>query len=161
MTAVGPDVPADRTPITHAVPGIQVNGRFADDPTNEARFLLRLPDDWNGKLVVAGASGTRSEFNGDYAWSDYVVQKGYAYASQNKGILNFKFALPSPTPPFTGFSTTPPSTPPGEPEPCRLNPSSPVWVQFYDNAADKPFQDSDLAEVAQTSGSELLTRPLP
>jgi hypothetical protein len=29
--------------------------------------------------VVAGASGTRSEFNGDFVWSDYVVQKGYAY----------------------------------------------------------------------------------
>src|SRR5262249_53299168 len=33
--------------------------------------------------------GTRSEFNGDFVWSDYVVQKGYAYVSQNKGTLNF------------------------------------------------------------------------
>ena len=41
-------------------------------------------------LVVAGASGTRSEFNGDFAWSDFVVQKGYAYASQNKGVLNLQ-----------------------------------------------------------------------
>ena len=39
-------------------------------------------------LVVAGASGTRSEFNGDFVWSDYVTQKGYAYVSQNKGTLN-------------------------------------------------------------------------
>jgi hypothetical protein len=52
---------------------------------------LRLPNDWNGRLVVAGASGTRSEFNGDFAWSDFVVQKGYAYASQNKGVLNLQF----------------------------------------------------------------------
>ncbi|TMH64684.1 MAG: hypothetical protein E6H48_16255, partial [Betaproteobacteria bacterium] len=51
------------------VPGIQVEGWFADDPTNQARFVLRFPDDWNGKLVVAGASGTRSEYNGDWAWS--------------------------------------------------------------------------------------------
>jgi hypothetical protein len=41
---------------------------------------------------VAGASGTRSEFNGDFAWSDYVVQKGYAYASQNKGVLNLRLS---------------------------------------------------------------------
>ena len=44
--------------------------------------------------MVAGASGTRSEFNGDFAWSDYVVQKGYAYASQNKGVLNFLSSRP-------------------------------------------------------------------
>ena len=77
--------------VTHVdgpVSGIQVEGWFADDPAKEARFLLRFPDDWNGKLVVAGASGTRSEYNGDWAWSDYVLPKGYAYASQNKGVLN-------------------------------------------------------------------------
>src|SRR6266513_6339337 len=79
-----------RTPITKTVPGLQLNARIAAD--SQARFLLRLPNDWNGRLVVAGASGTRSEFNGDFAWSDYVVQKGYAYASQNKGVLNLQFS---------------------------------------------------------------------
>jgi hypothetical protein len=74
-------------PVTKVVPGIQLNARIASDPTGQARFLLRLPDQWNGRLVVAGASGTRSEFNGDFAWSDYVLQMGYAYASQNKGVL--------------------------------------------------------------------------
>ena len=81
----------NRTPITKVVPGLQLNARIASDPQGQARFLLRLPNDWNGRLVVAGASGTRSEFNGDFAWSDYVVQKGYAYASQNKGVLNLSF----------------------------------------------------------------------
>ena len=84
--------PAKRPPITKVVPGVQINGRIASDPTGQARFLLRLPDDWNGRLVVAGASGTRSEFNGDFAWSDFVVQKGYAYASQNKGVLNLQLS---------------------------------------------------------------------
>src|SRR5215467_16322439 len=79
-TVISPN-PPNRTPITKAVPGVQLNARIASDPTGQARFLLRLPNDWNGRLVVAGASGTRSEFNGDFAWSDYVVQKGYAYAS--------------------------------------------------------------------------------
>ncbi len=117
---ISPD-PPDRTPITKAVPGIQVQGRFADDPTGEARFLLRLPDDWNGKLVVAGASGTRSEFNGDFAWSDFVLQKGYAYASQNKGVLNLHLTTAA------------------DPLGCRLNPSSPVFVHFFDNDPEKPF----------------------
>lgn len=117
---ISPDSP-DRTPITKVVPGIQVQGRFADDLTGEARFLLRLPDDWNGKLVVAGASGTRSEFNGDFAWSDFVVQMGYAYASQNKGVMNLFISTAA------------------DPLACRLNPTSGVFVHFYDNDLEKPF----------------------
>jgi hypothetical protein len=119
--------PPNRTPITRAVRGLQLDARIADDPAGEARILLRLPDQWNGKLVVAGASGTRSEFNGDFAWSDYVLQQGYAYVSQNKGVLNFFLAAISPTPPAT------------DPLACRLNPSSPVWVHFYDNDPATPF----------------------
>ena len=80
--------PEDKTLITMAVPGMQINARIASDPTGQARFLLRLPDNWNGRLVVAGAPSQRSEFTNDYGWSDYVVQKGYAFASQNKGVLN-------------------------------------------------------------------------
>lgn len=122
---ISPD-PPDRTPITRAVPGIQVRGRFADDPTGQARFLLRLPAEWNGRLVVAGASGTRSEDNGDFAWSDYVVQKGYAYASQNKGVLNLQIvSLASPTAPDATS--------------CRLNPASQIWVRFFDDDPAKPF----------------------
>ncbi len=124
---ISPD-PPKRTPITKVVPGIQVQGRFADDPTGEARFLLRLPNDWNGKLVVAGASGTRSEFNGDFAWSDYVLQKGFAYASQNKGVWNLRIVSLS--------SATPPTT---DPAPCRLNPASGIWVHFFDDDPEKPF----------------------
>ena len=32
-------------------------------------------DNWNGRLVVAGAPGTRCEFNGDFVWSDDLVQR--------------------------------------------------------------------------------------
>jgi hypothetical protein len=117
---ISPDPPF-RTPISKKVPGIQVQGRFANDPTAQARFLLRFPQDWNGKLVVAGASGTRSEFNGDFAWSDFVLQKGYAYASQNKGVLNLRLSTAT------------------DPLACRLNPSSSLFVHFYDNDPEKPF----------------------
>jgi 3HB-oligomer hydrolase 3HBOH len=124
--------PLNRTPITRSVPGIQIQARIANDPLGQARFLLRLPDDWNGNLVVAGASGTRSEFNGDFAWSDYVVQKGFAYASQNKGVLNLRFTA---FPPLgLPASVTPPT-----PRSCRLNPSSQFWVEFYDNDDGQDF----------------------
>ncbi|TMH59076.1 MAG: hypothetical protein E6H55_13395 [Betaproteobacteria bacterium] len=116
------------TPTAAAVPGIQVEGWFASDSAHQARFLLRFPDDWNGKLVVAGASGTRSEYNGDWAWSDYVLPKGYAYASQNKGVLNlYLVSLASATQPAS------------DPLACRLNPDSQVWVHFYDNDPQMPF----------------------
>jgi len=124
-TVIAPSA-GKRTPITKAVPGLQLNARIASDPTGQARFLLRLPNDWNGRLVVAGASGTRSEFNGDFAWSDYVVQKGYAYASQNKGVLNL-------------FIVTFAPPPPADPLACRLNPLSPVFVHFFDNDPGQPF----------------------
>lgn len=112
------------TPRTKTVPGLQIQARIAGDPTGQARFLLRLPNDWNGRLVVAGASGTRSEFNGDFAWSDFVVQKGYAYASQNKGVLNLRVVTSA------------------DPLGCRLNPDPPlsgVFVHFFDNDDGQPF----------------------
>jgi hypothetical protein len=110
-----------RTPVTKVVPGLQLNARIASDPQGQGRFLLRLPNNWNGRLVVAGASGTRSEFNGDFAWSDYVLQKGYAYASQNKGVLNFSLSTPA------------------DPLGCRLNPTSTTFVHFFDNDPGQPF----------------------
>ena len=84
--AVSPDAP-HRTPLTRVVPGLQVTGGMADDA--DARWVLRLPEDWNGKLVIGVPGGTRSEFMGDFIFSDFVVQRGYAYASTNKGTLNF------------------------------------------------------------------------
>ena len=127
---ISPDAP-DRTPITKAVPGLQIQARIASDPLGQARFLLRLPRDWNGRLVVAGASGTRSEFNGDFAWSDYVVQRGYAYASQNKGTLNLSI--------ITLNSPTPPVGVPFAELACRLNPVSTIWVHFFDNDPGQVF----------------------
>lgn len=90
---IAPASRAGWTPIAAPVPGVLVRGTLRDDP--QARVLIRLPDDWNGKLVVAGASGTRSEFNGDLVISDFVIQKGYAYASQNKGMQNLALTTPS------------------------------------------------------------------
>jgi hypothetical protein len=52
-TVIAPSA-AGKTPIVRAVPGLQIEARIADDPTGEARLLLRLPADWNGRLVVAG-----------------------------------------------------------------------------------------------------------
>ena len=131
-----------RAPVTKAVPGVQVQARIADDPLGQARIVIRLPDDWNGGLVVAGSSGTRSEFNGDFAWSDWVVQRGYAYVSQNKGVYNL---MPSAV---------------SDPLACRLNPSSGVWVHFYDDDPGQEFArwNRFMAEAAEIGRSSLEIR---
>src|SRR5881409_1406419 len=90
--AVSPDAPF-RTAIDpgRTFPGLQISGAMADDAN--ARWLLRLPAaaNWNRKLVVGVPGGFRSEFMGDFIFSDLVVQQGFAYVSTNKGMLNFFF----------------------------------------------------------------------
>ena len=75
------------------VPGIQVDGYFPDTSTSntdngwnhDAQFVIRLPERWNGKLVVTGAPGTRRQYANDVLISDWVLAQGYAFASTDKG----------------------------------------------------------------------------
>ena len=75
------------------VPGIQIDGYFPDTSTfntyrgwnHDAQFVLRFPDNWNGKLVITGAPGIRKQYSNDYIISDWVIARGYAFASTDKG----------------------------------------------------------------------------
>ncbi|WP_441349160.1 tannase/feruloyl esterase family alpha/beta hydrolase [Streptomyces sp. NTH33] len=75
------------------VPGIQIDGYFPDDSrlntthgwNHDSQFVIRLPDRWNGKLVVTGAPGTRKQYALDHLISDHVLAQGYAFASHDKG----------------------------------------------------------------------------
>jgi hypothetical protein len=113
---------------------------MADDA--DARWVLRLPNDWNGRIVVGVPGGLRSEFMGDYIFSDFVVQKGFAYVSTNKGTLNFHLTTPI------------------DPLACRVSPppaaTTALIAHFYlaepkDSVAEwfqRTLEATDLAEVA-------------
>ncbi|MET9895975.1 3-hydroxybutyrate oligomer hydrolase family protein [Streptomyces sp. NPDC006465] len=86
-------------PTPSGVPGIQIDGYFPDTSTtdtnhgwnHDAQFVLRLPDHWNGGLVVAGTPGNREQYANDRAISDWVLSRGYAYAATDKGNTGLAF----------------------------------------------------------------------
>ncbi|GHH73187.1 hypothetical protein GCM10018793_11430 [Streptomyces sulfonofaciens] len=105
--ASGHTVQADWTGLTPAglpapgaaVPGVQIDGYFPDASTtnthhgwnHDAQFVIRLPDRWNGGLVIAGAPGTRAQYANDRAIGDWVLARGYAFAATDKGNTGADF----------------------------------------------------------------------
>ena len=75
------------------IPGLQVEGFFPDTSTtntwqgrnHDAQYVIRLPDEWNGKLVITGAPGVRRQYANDFIISDWMIDRGYAFASTDKG----------------------------------------------------------------------------
>src|SRR6266542_887179 len=75
------------------VPGIQIDGFFPDRSSfnnehgwhHDAQFVIRLPDHWTGGLVITGAPGVRKQYANDFIISDWVLARGYAFASTDKG----------------------------------------------------------------------------
>ena len=96
---------------TDPVPGIQIeafvdgetcdrfapeNNTFVPSCSNGMRrngqILIRIPDGWDGRhLVVAGAPGVRTQFASDILLSDWVLYRGWAYASQDKGNTGLNY----------------------------------------------------------------------
>jgi hypothetical protein len=80
-------------PRPSGVGGLQVDGYFPDTSTanathgwfHDSQFVIRLPDHWNGKLIVTGAPGVRKQYAVDVEISDHVLKRGYAFASTDKG----------------------------------------------------------------------------
>ena len=93
----GLHAPGTRNPT--GVPGIQVDGHFRDTSSfntrngwsSDAQFVMRFPDEWNGRVVVSGAPGTRTQYSGDFLFSDWLLARGYAYAMTDKGNSGANF----------------------------------------------------------------------
>ena len=84
------------------VGGLQVDGYFHDEVTtptpntnngwlHDSQFVIRFPNHWNGKLVITGAPGVREQYANDFIISDWVLAKGYAFASTDKGNTGIYF----------------------------------------------------------------------
>ncbi len=81
------------------VSGLQVDGYFPDDSktnknngfNHDSQFVIRFPDDWNGKVVITGAPGVRRQYANDFIIGDYVLDKGYAFAAIDKGNTGTNF----------------------------------------------------------------------
>ncbi len=90
---------AEGTRNPSGIVGIQVDGHFVDNSTTntnngfnrDSQFVIRLPDRWNGKLVMSGAPGVRRQYANDFIISDYVLSLGYAFASTDKGNTGVNF----------------------------------------------------------------------
>lgn len=76
----------DLTPSVVRTPPDPIPGRRATGSLGPGqRFVVRIPDRWNGRLVVAGTPAQRSEFACDRLFGDPLLARGYAYAASNKG----------------------------------------------------------------------------
>lgn len=90
---------AEGTRNPSGVPGVQLDGHFPDrSATNathgwdhDSQFVIRFPEDWNGGLVVGGSPGNRTQYALDAAVSDWVVDRGYAFAATDKGNTGLEF----------------------------------------------------------------------
>ncbi|MDR7303914.1 3-hydroxybutyrate oligomer hydrolase family protein [Haloactinomyces albus] len=86
-------------PTPRGVPGIQIDGYFPDDShtnnthgwNHDSQFVIRLPDDFNGGLVVSGSPGNRQQYANDRAIADWVLARGYAFAATDKGNTGLDF----------------------------------------------------------------------
>ncbi|MGB8267985.1 MAG: hypothetical protein WCE44_16810 [Candidatus Velthaea sp.] len=74
--------PGTASPAGTPIPGDQWTGLLPGG----GRFVLRVPANWNGTLVIAGTPATLCEFSNDAIWSDFVLARGAAFASSNKRI---------------------------------------------------------------------------
>ena len=58
---------------------------------HDGQFVIRIPDTWNGHLLTAGTPGIRDAFASDFILSDYALERGWAYVSQDKGNIGSNF----------------------------------------------------------------------
>lgn len=93
----GLHAPGTRNPSD--VPGVQIDGYFPDSSRlnnthgwqHDSQFVVRMPERWNGGLVVTGAPGNREQYANDFIIGDWVLARGHAFVSTDKGNVGTSF----------------------------------------------------------------------
>jgi hypothetical protein len=67
------------------IPGYEATG-VLDVQGRRQWITLKLPDDWNGRLVVCGTPGLRNEYANEATLVPWLLESGYAVISGNKGL---------------------------------------------------------------------------
>ena len=76
---------------TSQTPGVEVTGTLTVQDDQDARtqeFVLAVPTDYNGRLVVLGTPGTRNQWSSHGVLLAWLVARGYAVVVGNKGMTN-------------------------------------------------------------------------
>lgn len=76
---------------TEQIAGTEITGTLTIKDGTASRvqeIVLKVPASWNGSLAVAGTPGTRAEFTSDAVLAAWLLRRGYAYVSGNKGMTN-------------------------------------------------------------------------
>src|SRR5438094_4081122 len=58
---------------------------------HDSQFVIRIPDAWDGHLLTTGTPGIRDAFSSHFIFSDYALEQGWAYVSQDKGNMGANF----------------------------------------------------------------------
>lgn len=72
-------------PTESDIGGTEITGLLKNGP-REQSITFRLPELWNGRLVVAGTPGLRNEYANEAILVPWLLEAGYAYISGDKGI---------------------------------------------------------------------------
>ncbi len=70
---------------TQIVSGFEVTGILVRKERQQW-ITLKLPDQWNGDLVVCGTPGLRNEYGNEALFVPWLLELGYAVISGNKGL---------------------------------------------------------------------------
>jgi hypothetical protein len=77
---------------TQIVAGWEATGVLTDSDRSQT-VSLRIPDNWNGNLVVVGTAAFRNEYSNEATLAPWLLDAGFAFVTGDKGITGGSMAV--------------------------------------------------------------------